>query len=89
MGRESELETKLTQYCQEIGALTYKFRSVGIRGVPDRVIIYRGKVMFIELKAPGKKPSPQQYYHLRRIKAQGVIAEWADNIQRIKEIIRQ
>ena len=45
------------------GARCWKFVSPGLRGVPDRIILLPGaKVVFAELKKPGKKPGPLQRY---------------------------
>lgn len=47
-------------------------------GVPDLVIVYYGHTQFVELKAPGKKPTRLQQHVLRDIiHAQGHAA-WAD-----------
>lgn len=39
---------------KQIGGLCYKWVSPGIRGVPDRIIIFRGSTFFVELKRPGE-----------------------------------
>ena len=88
--KESELERKVVEYCRKCGLLTYKFTSPSSRGVPDRIIIGKDKVMFMELKQPGKRPTPLQYRELRRIQGHGgmhVAAMWADDIETAKALI--
>ena len=80
MSLEKSLEQKVVKYAKAMGCLCYKFTSPGNRGVPDRIIIGpTGKVLFLELKAPGKKPTPLQLHTLETLRKQGCIAHWADN----------
>ena len=76
--RESEIEAYLVKRVREAGGVTYKFSSPSHAGVPDRVVILHGRVGFLELKAPGKKPTALQQREIDRISAQGVPAYWAD-----------
>jgi Holliday junction resolvase len=77
--RESALEAKIVKYCRENGILTYKFSSPSQRGVPDRVMMKDGKVLFLEVKAPGKEPTKLQLHEIEKIRKSGVFAVWADN----------
>ena len=60
MQNENDIEKYLVRQIKSIGALCYKFTSPGTRGVPDRIIVYRGNVFFAELKRPGGKPRKDQ-----------------------------
>lgn len=60
MGQESIVETHLRKQAKEHGYLCYKFTSPGNNGVPDRILIGHGKVLFIETKAPKKVPRKLQ-----------------------------
>lgn len=54
--RESFIERFLVKEVKKRGGLALKFTSPGLSGVPDRIVLMKnGKVVFIELKAPGKK----------------------------------
>lgn len=82
MGLESQLEGKLARYAKSRGCLTYKFSSPANRGVPDRIFIGpTGAVLFLEVKAPGKKPTALQSKHLADINRNKCSAEWADNFE--------
>lgn len=58
---EKELERKLKKRVEELGCLCLKFESPGYTGVPDRIILLPGgSVVFVEMKAPGRKERPRQ-----------------------------
>lgn len=59
--RENVIEAYLRDRVKEIGGKAYKFVSPGNNGVPDRLVcLPGGRVVFVELKAPGKTPTPLQ-----------------------------
>ena len=64
--RESKIEAHLVKKVKEAGGLCWKFTSPNLRGVPDRVVLMpEGRICWVELKAPGRKPSPlQQRRHI-------------------------
>jgi len=66
--------------------LAYKFVSPSNRGVPDRLYIKSGKVIFIEFKAPGKKPTALQTKILKQINDQSVPAYVIDDIATGEEL---
>lgn len=68
--RERTVEKHLKRKVESLGGLCLKWTSPGIRGVPDRIIIWPGgRVHFAELKAPGKKLSPAQARFARLLTA--------------------
>ena len=58
--REKDVERYLVHQCKEIRALCWKWVSPGRTGVPDRIMLWRGRIWFIELKAKGRKPTAIQ-----------------------------
>jgi hypothetical protein len=48
-------------------------------GIPDLHIIYRGDSCFIELKAPGKRPTALQRREIDNLIKAGSLAVWFDN----------
>jgi hypothetical protein len=84
---EAQLERKVVEFCREYKLLTYKFSSPAHRGVPDRIILYRGRALFLELKRPGKKPTKLQERELGELRAAGCAAHWSDNFQTACDII--
>lgn len=64
--RESEIENYFVRRVREAGGLQRKFTSPGTRGVPDRIVAFRGRVRLVELKAPqGELSVAQEREHKR------------------------
>jgi Holliday junction resolvase len=65
---EKEIERALVKRVKELGGTCEKFTSPGRSSVPDRIVtLLGGRIIFVECKAPGKKPSlAQQFDHERR-----------------------
>lgn len=80
MGKpEGTVESHLKDKAEAEGFLYYKFTSPGRRGVPDRVLLGNGHVIFIELKAPGEKPRELQRVVIRKMRAQSTDVRVIDN----------
>lgn len=78
--KESTIESYLVRRCKELGVLCYKFVSPSHRGVPDRLLIFpKGLVTFIELKAPGKRPTALQMTVLKQMEGNKAVVAWADS----------
>lgn len=87
---EAALEHRVVAFCNAHGLLCYKFSSPGRRGVPDRMILGPGqRVMFLELKAPGKKPTKLQLHEIAKLQANGFPAEWVDSLFEALELIHK
>lgn len=72
MIREKEIERYLVQEITRRGGLCWKFTSPGTVGVPDRIILLRGRVAFAELKRPeGGNLSESQKFRLKQIRSCG------------------
>lgn len=78
--RESAVEAALVRHARAQGIWTRKFSSPAHAGVPDRIFMYNGKVLFMEVKRPGEKPTKLQLYELEQIKAAGGLGVWVDNV---------
>ena len=58
---EREIERKLVKAVARLGGTCPKLSCPGYDGMPDRLVLLPGgKIGFIEVKAPGKKPRPLQ-----------------------------
>ncbi|WP_042435918.1 VRR-NUC domain-containing protein [Faecalispora jeddahensis] len=72
--RESAIEAYLRDRVKELGGKAYKFVSPGNTGVPDRMVcLPGGRVVFVELKAPGEKPTKLQRNRHRELRGFGQI----------------
>jgi hypothetical protein len=58
---EKEIEAYFVKRVKALGGQAYKFRSVTLRGVSDRIACMpNGETWFVELKKPGGQLSPLQ-----------------------------
>lgn len=58
--------------------------------MPDRIVLLpQGRIIFVELKAPGKKPRPIQKYRIKELTTLGFRVEIIDSIEGINNFIRE
>lgn len=70
--KEADIEKYLREQVKLVKGRAYKWVSPGSVGVPDRIVFFpTGKIVFVELKAPGKKPTPIQLAQGKKIEALG------------------
>ena len=70
--RESDIERRLVQGVKKLGGRAYKFVSPGNVGVPDRLVVLPGGVvLFVEVKAPDGRLSPNQRLQMRELTQMG------------------
>lgn len=86
--REKTIEIKLKNTVKSMGGIALKLISPGFDGVPDRLVLLpHGKLGFIELKAPGKRPRPLQEKRKRQLEALGFPVFCIDGTQQIGGIL--
>jgi len=87
---EQQLQKKILDYLDSLGAWTVKTISVNKRGVPDILCCYDGQFYGIEVKRPGKLSTLTeiQKYQIRMIVGAGGVAIAADSLETVKEIIK-
>ncbi len=87
---ESKIERHLKKQIELLGGLALKFVSPGVSGVPDRIVLLpHGRIIFVELKAPGKKTRPIQEYRIKMIRALGFRVEIIDSIEKVNKFIKE
>ena len=70
---EKKIEERLRKKAKEAGGLAAKWVSPSMSGVPDRIVFLPGgRIIFVEVKAPGKKLRPLQLYVKEQLEALGV-----------------
>lgn len=80
MTLEKDVEAALVRRVKSLGGLCEKFTSPGRRSVPDRIVTMpNGQIIFVELKAPNKKPTDAQLKDHERRRALGCDVRVIDN----------
>lgn len=90
MAQESKIEHKLVKEIKKLGGLCWKFTSPGIVGVPDRLcLLHQGRILFVEVKAPGEKLRPIQIKRKKQLEQLGFKVFVLDSEEKIKEVINE
>lgn len=70
--KEKIIEQKFRAAVRVAGGVAVKFVSPGLDGMPDRLaLLPGGRMAFVEVKAPGKKPRPLQEARHRMLRRLG------------------
>lgn len=89
---EKKIEKYLCDRVKVIGGLQYKFSSPAHRGVPDRIVLYSGKVYFVEVKKDDGRLSSLQKIEHEKIREQGldVFVVWStEDVDTFIEMIEE
>ena len=70
--REKQIEQKLVRAVKAAGGICPKLVSPGTDGMPDRMVLMpKGCIAFVEVKAPGEVPRPLQLKRHAELRALG------------------
>lgn len=87
--KEKVIEDFLVVSVKRAGGECLKVEAIR-RGFPDRMCIFpNGSIIFVELKAPNKKPRTSQVYELARLKKLNCKVYVVDSKEQVLEIIRR
>ena len=85
---EKEIENYLVRKIKNKKGTAYKFTSPGNSGVPDRLcLLPNGKIFFVELKSPGKKPRALQINQITKIAKLGQRVYVLDSKEKVDEVL--
>lgn len=85
---EKTVEQKLVWAVKSRGGICPKFISPGMNGMPDRLVLLPGgKMGFVELKAPGKKPRLVQDLRMRQLRRLGFYAAVINGLDQIGGVL--
>ena len=88
--REKTIEAKLVKNVRSMGGLALKFSSPGFDGMPDRLVLLpKGRIAFVELKAPGKALRPLQVRRKRQLESLGFSVYCIDSPEQIGGILSE
>lgn len=86
--REVTIEKKLITAVKNMGGICPKWVSPGFDGMPDRIVLLpKGRIGFVEVKAPGEKPRPLQIARHRLLQRLGFRVFVLDDPQQIGGIL--
>ena len=87
---ESSIEKRLVTEVERVGGWCLKLPAIHNAGLPDRLCLFPGgEVVFVELKAPGKKPRKIQLFIHNRLRGLGFRVEVVDTPEQIETIINE
>lgn len=95
MTRESDIEKYLVKRVIALGGEVRKVKWIGRRGAPDRVVWLpptdkmKAQQVWVELKAPGKKPEPHQLREHQRMQKMGQIVAVIDSFELVDALTWQ
>lgn len=86
--KESYIERMLKKKVEQVGGKALKFVSPGWAGAPDRLVLLPGgRLIFVELKAPGRKPRPLQLKRHEELRALGFQVEVIDTPEKVADLV--
>lgn len=88
--REKQIEQKLVKAVRAAGGVCPKLVSPGTGGMPDRMVLLpKGRIGFVEVKAPGETPRPLQTHRHRQLRALGFPVFVLDDPEKIPWILEE
>lgn len=82
---EHVLEKKLVDAVKQIGGLCLKLTNY--KGIPDRMVLYNGKAVFVEMKQKGKPLRMEQEMWKRLLEGKGFEHYLIDDAEGINALI--
>ena len=81
---ETPIEQALVRRVKSLGGMAEKFQSPQKRSVPDRIcLLPKGRIIFVELKASGKKPTDAQLRDHEKRRLLGADVRVIDSIEQV------
>ena len=85
---ERHIEQQFVKAVRAAGGIAPKLTCPGFDGMPDRIaLLPGGRIAFVEVKAPGKKPRSLQLARHRLLRRLGFKVYVLDGIPQIKQIL--
>lgn len=84
---EKKVEKYLADKCKAHNLLCRKVGWIGINGCPDRIIMTPAITVWVEVKAPDKKPRASQLREHERMRAAGQSVVVVDSYEAIDQTI--
>jgi hypothetical protein len=85
--KESTVEQYLCKEVKRIGGMCLKM--TGVRGIPDRLVIFEGECVFVELKSPNGKLGKHQGRFIQKLTDQSIAVCVMWNKDHVDQFIRE
>ena len=89
--KERDIEQALKSSIVALGGVCWKFVCPGTTGVPDRVCLMGGRIVFVEVKAPGQTPRPIQSRRIEQLRGLGftvMVIDSPDGVEEVADALR-
>lgn len=83
--KESIIESEVCKYAKNLGYLVFKLHSS--KGIPDRLFIKNGKVIFVEFKATKGRLQNFQKLIIERLKEENMQVYIINNVNDAKKLL--
>ena len=88
--REKVIEQRLVRAVKAENGMCPKLVSPGTDGMPDRMVLLpKGRISFVEVKAPGQKPRPLQARRHEQLRDLGFRVAVLDDPEQIPGILEE
>lgn len=82
------VEQPVIDYAESRGWWHMKVTSPSRRAMPDDLFVRNGVYLWIEFKAPGEEPTPQQYKRHRDMREAGMDVQWTNDAEEAKRWLK-
>lgn len=86
--RENSIQGEAIEFAKMRGWFAEAMQSKSRNGFPDTFLARRGRIVLVEFKKRGERPTPQQELRHFQLRAEGVEVAWFDNLEDFKKFIR-
>ena len=86
---ESSIERAVCDHAKHRGVLTRKLDGMGHRSWPDRMLLCRGRIIFIEFKRKGEAPTPLQAACHKQLTENGFQVYVVDDVRWGKSLVSE
>lgn len=86
---ESQIERALGLAVEKVGGLCWKWPATSRAGVPDRIVVYNGRVVFVEVKADAGRLTPIQILQHQHLSAAGAEVRTVKGMNEAMALVRE
>ena len=87
-GPEAKIVAKILKRLNEVGyAIKFHGSAMSKGGEPDILACVMGRMVRVEVKVPGNKPTPRQYHQLRQWEKAGALSGWATSVEEVDALL--